>query len=965
MHLHHSLQNHKITMAKINKDDILIATEGGKAVILEYYPQASVGFSSRRNFKLRPDDKNPSATVFLKDNIWFVQDKGGSDNKAYTAISLVMEMEGLTFPQALEKIASRYAPHLLDDKPVGFGPKPMMEKTVATDEILVSIRKGGQFTLSELSLLGYKIDQKTCDAFNLKPVDYYITKRNEKGVSWKIISTEEYPIYFYDYGSFGKLYQPLGELRFMWTGSKPDNLISGNDKFLHKYKDALKGNFPELDEVQHVDERWEDLIICSGPSDALNVYSAGYHVCWLNSESAKLTAYEFSLLTRTAKNVYICYDIDETGIRKMYELALSFLDLKLIILPESLRKFRTRGGKSAKDAKDFMVHYRRPDIQNPHKLFSQIVKLSYSLKFWIEKRNNKGEFSGYDVNNEQLYAFLNACGFWKIETSSNKKGFTFCFVKDNIVELIDEDSISATCSNYLIQYLKDHPEYYSQQLVNSLHRSNQIKLSSLEKLKFITPNFQAYDKVSDAFFFKNTVARVTATGIEAIKPGNSEYYVYKHKIIDHEFSVEKPLFEVNYTEHYATLHNRLNSGTLLPLSPEFIALKKQIDALPDTDKYEVQIHDWDFSFLKYIYNTGRAYWRKEELNLELSDIEQKEVDLHFINKITALGYMLYKHKDAGQAWGIYAMEMEGGDVGSHLGGTGKSLFMSSIEYVRKQLFLNGQDLNMSNPEFMFAGVERNITDHVFFDDLNEFVDLHRFMPMITGKMTVNAKYQNAFVLDYKDSPKVGFTSNHGIKNFDASLRRRTWFTAFSSYYHPEDPMKGLRVRSPYTEFRKNLITDYTPGEMNKFYNFMLSCLQAFLKFRDRIQPPMDQIEKRNIQRAITDEFIWWAEDYFNETRLNCLINKHDAFESYKATLNEKTAKLIKINTFKNRLVQFCQFKEWNFNPSEMLKTETEKERNEIRVKEDGEDKYYYFISTLPVAENSDIDIEFDGDLPPV
>ena len=30
-------------------------------------------------------------------------------------------------------------------------------------------------------------------------------------------------------------------------------------------------------------------------------------------------------------------------------------------------------------------------------------------------------------------------------------------------------------------------------------------------------------------------------------------------------------------------------------------------------------------------------------------------------------------------------------------------------------------------------------------------------------MTINAKYQNAFVLDYKDSPKVAFTSNHGIK----------------------------------------------------------------------------------------------------------------------------------------------------------------------------------------------------------
>ena len=178
-------------------------------------------------------------------------------------------------------------------------------------------------------------------------------------------------------------------------------------------------------------------------------------------------------------------------------------------------------------------------------------------------------------------------------------------------------------------------------------------------------------------------------------------------------------------------------------------------------------------------------------------------------------------------------------------------------------------------------------------------------------------------------------------------------------------MKGLRERSPYTEFRKNLITDYTPAEKNKFYNFMMQCLQAYLKFRVRIQPPMGQIEKRNIQRAITDEFIWWAEDYFNESRLNTLVNKHEAFEAYKATLNEKVAKMIKINTFKTRLIQFCQYKEWVFNPEFMLKTESDRERNEIRMKEGNEDKYYYFISTMPVYEDSEDDVQVDDDLPPV
>ena len=57
----------------ITAEDIYLATDGGKAVILHYYPQAAAGFSGKRNFKLRPDDKNPSGTVFLSsDGHWLL-----------------------------------------------------------------------------------------------------------------------------------------------------------------------------------------------------------------------------------------------------------------------------------------------------------------------------------------------------------------------------------------------------------------------------------------------------------------------------------------------------------------------------------------------------------------------------------------------------------------------------------------------------------------------------------------------------------------------------------------------------------------------------------------------------------------------------------------------------------------------------------------------------------------------------
>ena len=50
----------------ITKEDIWQATEYGKTVIIDIYPQSEPCFASggRKAFKIRPDDKNPSCSVF-------------------------------------------------------------------------------------------------------------------------------------------------------------------------------------------------------------------------------------------------------------------------------------------------------------------------------------------------------------------------------------------------------------------------------------------------------------------------------------------------------------------------------------------------------------------------------------------------------------------------------------------------------------------------------------------------------------------------------------------------------------------------------------------------------------------------------------------------------------------------------------------------------------------------------------
>lgn len=951
----------------IRKEDILEATEFGKTVILYYYPQAAAGFASKRNFRIRPDDRKPSGTVFFKESMWFLQDKGGADNKAYNAISLVMEKEGLKFPQAIEWIAAKFAPHLLEGKPSVSGkPEPVISRTDPSDTIVVNLRQGGQFTERELALLGWKISQEICEHFSLKPVDSYVTKSNAKGKSFRIEATENYPIYYYDYGTWGKIYQPLGEVRFMYVGQKPEGYVFGDDRFRKTYDRAVAGklNTAPADAAEDgytedmvEDERMENLIICSGPSDALNAYAAGYNVCWPNSESEDIDYRVMSRLFRCSKNVFICFDIDCTGLSNMYSLALRHLDLVVVRLPEDLSMFKTRNGKPCKDIKDFMMFYRRHGKYNPHKAFSDIVTTSYSLKFWQSYDKGKDGVT-IDIDNVPMYHFLEANGYCRVSSPSDKKGFYFARITGNRVDTIPDEEVVASAKSFMRRYLREHTEYFSRVLDRSIDRSRQITVPGLTSLRARKPDFTSWSRDEEWVFFRNTAVKITADTIEEVPAARCPFYILAEKEIGHDFHVEKPLFEIRQSDEALCILQDMErtlrgSG---PRSPEYLGLRRRYDAMKDIGKWSAKMLRSDCTFMQYVWNTGRAYWRKEEQGLPLGKEEIAETELNFVNKCMAIGYMLAKYKDAAKPYAVYCMEMEEGEEGQHNGGTGKSLFAKSIGQVRKQLFISGQDYNPSDTKFMLQEVRKDITDNVFLDDLHSGVDLHKFMTIISGDMTVNPKYVSAFTLAFKDSPKVIFTSNHAIRGFDPSLRRRTFFAAFSDYYHPENLTNKVQERTPASEFGKTLIDEYDEREMNTFYNFMLRCLQLWMRYKQRVNPPMSTIERRTLRKSLGEDFLWWAEEYFNENRLDCEVDKHEAFEAYKDSLSDSAAGMMKLRNFTDRLKLFCDYKGWEFTPERMLETDSEKRRKELRRKVDGKDHYFIYIATHPEEEQKPDDV---------
>lgn len=919
----------------VKVEDLYQATNQGADVFRHYFPNFDPAKTSNL-VQLRDDDAHASASIFCNNGKWLIKDHGGSDNKAKNMINFVMERDNMDFKEACEHIARicNVQTDVTENRTTS-GAK--LSKVDPSKEFRVIKRKGGKFTDAELAVLGPRdregkpcITQDICNKFSLIPLDGYINaEKDGAGFSWKVESTDTYPIMMYDYGDWGRIYQPFGKQRFMFYGKKPQHFIFGCDEFREAWEKAQKGHFPSYPEkkkkkqddeyVEEEDERWEALTICSGGSDALNVYKAGHIVCWPNSESEPLSSDTIRKLLRMTKNLYVLYDSDATGIANANKLALRNLDIQVISLPEDLGETPTGkhdengNPKYCKDIKDFCMYYKRGSI-DPYKEFKyKLVKLAKSMKFWLTSTTDDGV--KYEISNAHLIRFLAANGFHKMPTNSDD-AFEFVYEKDHVVEIIPEKAIVARVKEFLIQFITENTEHYSIVLENTIHRSRQINVETLKNLDTIRPDFDAFSATSEYYFFRNVIVQVTEEGITKVKPEDCPHYVLKHKVIQHDLQLSKPLYLIDETENFKYAKEVLAGNA--PDTPNYTFVRNEIDKMTrENKKWEARLKT-DFDYVRFIWNTGNKYWREEEqaaaVGSELNQDERNAIMRNFINKVTTFGYMLRKYKSRGLPKAVYCMETSvlEEEEGSHKGGTGKSLYLSSLDLMRNVVFLNGQSMKNNKWDFIFQRIGFD-TDIVRIDDLSSAIDMNLFLPDITGDLQVNPKNRDEFVIPFDRSPKFGFTSNHAIRRFDGSLKRRIQFVSFSDYYHSANDEENLKERSPRTEFGRDLLKDYSQSDMNLFYNFMLQCVHTYMQI-GLVEPDMPDIEVRQKRAAVGEVFLNWADDWLYN-RLNSEVDRFTAFNAINEYCNKlKVRNPITLTNFKKKLKLWCDIRGYRFNP---------------------------------------------------
>jgi hypothetical protein len=856
-------------MPYVEQQDILNASHGGLDIILTYYPQAQECLNSnRKEFKIRENERTPSARIKqLADGNYVVTDFG-DDSTPRNGIQVCMKEEEISYREAIVKLAGRYNVGGINaeiNKP-GFEKRPAAAEE-KEGETYVEVK---DMTDKELAELGPLVTKDVCEKYNVYSLNSFTYIKNRE--AQVTTSNENYPIFMVDHGEFKKIYQPKNPdkaYRFRYAGTRPKDFVNGLKQVRKAYEELNSEYDPESSEKEKKKmQKLSEIILASGERDALNVAGFGYNVIWLNSETATVDPKLYGELNKMAEQIYNLPDIDSTGRKQAIKLGLQYLDIKTIWLPAKLRDYHDHRGKPRKDFRDYVEIW--PRIED----FKKLMRVAMPMRFWDESFVDGG--IKYFFNNEQAYYFLQGNGFFQFENKNERDGMMFIHMNNNIISQAEADD----CRKFMQNFMKDR--YLPIPLRNTVHRSNQLGESSLRGLDEVKLDFTDYDKHTQYLFFTNRTWKVTAAEITELKPIEVDRYVWQEEVIPHKVTKKDPPFRMKFDK--------------------------------EDNEYEIEILNTKSDFFKFLINTSRIHWKAELIQrdgtpsasghspqggrnseyfqnnrfniagprLEYEEIwEQKQ---HLINKIFSIGYLLHRYKDPARPWCVFAMDNKITETGESHGRSGKSLCYRTIRYFMKSVTLNGRNPKLTENPHVYDRVTEH-TDYLLVDDADQYLNFGFFFNALQGDMEVNPKNNQSYEIPFEHVPKFCITSNFTLRNIDPSTEGRILYTVFSDYYHVrtegEDYTEDYTVRD---DFGKNLFLDYTEEEWNDDFNFFAYCLQFYLGVSRelKINPPMDNVTKRNLRTEMTEAFKNWADVYFDAREGMCdlLIERDVAFKDF-------------------------------------------------------------------------------------
>lgn len=202
------------------------------------------------------------------------------------------------------------------------------------------------------------------------------------------------------------------------------------------------------------------------------------------------------------------------------------------------------------------------------------------------------------------------------------------------------------------------------------------------------------------------------------------------------------------------------------------------------------------------------------------------------------------------------------------GGTGKGLLVQGIRQIRKVSILDGKTFD-DKKSFPYQTVSTE-TQVLVFDDVKKNFDFESKFSLVTEGMTLERKNKDAIKLKVEDSPKMVISTNYAIRGEGNSHDRRRFEVEISQYY-------GKKI-TPYDEFGKQLFDDWTKEDFISFDNYMVKCLQSYLK-NGLIEQNAKNIKMRKFIAETCMEFYEWIKDH-DHVKPNQRLEKHTYFNNF-------------------------------------------------------------------------------------
>lgn len=506
-------------------------------------------------------------------------------------------------------------------------------------------------------------------------------------------------------------------------------------------------------------------------------------------------------------------------------------------------------------------------------------------------------------NYYNCWQFLRNRGFWLYKIKENTEGNKYRLIR------IQEKVVTETDPHEIQQFVKNYVEQIGRiDVLNMLFRGGTQYLGpeKLSNLWYNNPAFIEPKQDATYLVFKSCYWKITADNIEQRPLNEMSRHVWENRIID---------FDPHLVNAYLDVQRQGEEWTIT-----------ESQAVQQCEMYQFYLATSNFHWRKkYELMTdeeGVKFWAEKTTPEKYTKEEVQELTGHAVCKMLATGYTLAGYRNKAMMKAIVAMDGVETAVGRSEGGTGKSIvgtqFGMRAGKITPIFVIDGKKEVDKDP-FPFDGLDER-HEAIVFDDVRVNFNFEWLFSKITTGIEANWKNRQKLFLDPKP---IWIITNHAIRGNSNSFLRRQYLIAFSDFFNS--------YRSPYDVFGHQLFDDWDWSEWNRYYNFIASCIQTYLRFNDlnRYIIPQHDLERRKLRQEIGENFLEFAELYFAELEEAALVFAPDSSHQgpfrniavekkkvYQDYIREYPGegKYMNVMKVKEKVRLYCQYAGLEFNP---------------------------------------------------